>query len=95
MTAMEDICPQIDQSYCHVHGETFMFEVQSVSMVADRPDHARLEIAVFRRTVSGPAHVANVRVTSPLQELNRVPAFLTNAIEEWFVCTITGSARVH
>ena len=95
MTEADDICPEIDRSSWHLHGETFVFEVQSACMVPDRPDHAALEIAVFRRTVSGPAHTATVRVTSPLRELDRVPTLLTSALEEWLLRTTTALARVH
>ena len=91
----ETVCSQIDTRSCHLHGETFLFEVDSVSIVADRPGHTVLQIAVFRRTASGPALAATMRVTAPFQELERVPTLLTRALEEWLLRTNTSSARVH
>jgi hypothetical protein len=94
MAHTEDICPEIERSSCRVLGETFTFEVQSASIPADRPDHTILEIAVFRRTLSGPAPAAMVRVTAPLGERDRIPALLLKALEEWLLST-TDFVQVH
>ena len=91
----EAICSQIDSRSCHIHGETFLFEVQSASMVAGQPGHAVLQIAAFRRTASGPELAATVRVTATLDELERVPALLTTALEEWLLRTAAPLTRVH
>ena len=95
MTSAEAICSLIDSRSCHIHGETLLFEVQSASMVAGEPGYAVLEIAAFRRTASGPALAATVRVTAPLHELERVPALLMTALEEWLLRTAAPWARVH
>ena len=91
----EAVCSQIDSRSCHIHGETFHFEVQSASMVAGQPGHAVLEIAAFRRTASGLAPAATVRVTATFDELERVPALLTTALEEWLLRTAAPLTRVH
>ena len=91
----EAICSQIDSRSCHIHGETFLFEVQSAFMVAGQPGHAVLQIAAFRRTASGPELAATVRVTATLDELERVPALLTTALEEWLLRTAAPLTRVH
>ena len=93
MTA-EAVCSQIDSRTCHLHGETFVFEVESASMAAGHPGHALLQIAAFRRTASGPAFAASVRVTAPFDELERVPALLATALEEFLLRTAPLS-RVH
>ena len=90
----ERLCSRIESDSCRIHGETFTFEVHSASIVADRPGHTALEIAVFRRTASGQVPAATMRVTAPFEELERVPTLLTTALEEWF-CTTTPLARVH
>ena len=95
MTSTETICQQVERQSCHVHGETFTFEVHSASIVADQPAHTVLHIAVFRRTASGYAPAATVRVTAPFHELERVPTLLASALEEWLLRTTTPSARVH
>jgi hypothetical protein len=95
MMSAEAICSQIDSRSCHIHGETFLFEVQSASMVAGQPGHAVLQIAAFRRTASGPELAATVRVTATLDELERVPALLTTALEEWLLRTAAPLTRVH
>lgn len=95
MRSAEAICSQIDNRSCHIHGETFLFEVQSASMVAGQPGHAILEIAAFQRTASGPALAATVRVTASFDELERVPALLTTALEEWLLRTAAPLTRVH
>jgi len=86
--------PQLERHSCHIHGETFMFEVHSASILVDRPGHTVLEIAVFRGSASGQTPAATVRVTAPLHELERVPALLASALEEWLLRT-TSLARVH
>jgi hypothetical protein len=95
MRSAEAVCSQIDNRSCHIHGETFLFEVQSASMVAGQPGHAILEIAAFQRTASGPALAATVRVTASFDELERVPALLTTALEEWLLRTAAPLTRVH
>ena len=95
MASIENIGPQIERHSCSIDDETFMFEVRSASIVTDRPGHTVLQIAVFRRTASGPALAATMRVTAPFQELERVPTLLTRALEEWLLRTNTSSARVH
>jgi hypothetical protein len=95
MRSAESVCSQIDNRSCHIHGETFLFEVQSASMVAGQPGHAILEIAAFQRTASGPALAATVRVTASFDELERVPALLTTALEEWLLRTAAPLTRVH
>ena len=76
-------------------GETFLFDVQSASMVAGQPSHAVLQIAAFRQTPAGPALAATVRVTAPFDELERVPALLTAALEEWLLRTAAPWSCVH
>ena len=71
VTATENVCRQVESHSCRIHGETFMFEVQSASIVPDRPDQAVLQIAVFRRTASGLGPAATMRVTAPLHEIGR------------------------
>lgn len=95
MTAIENVCPQIERHSCSIHGESFMFEVHSASIVADLPGHAVLQIAVFRRTAAGQTPAATVRVTAPFHELERVPALLPRVLEEWLLRTTTPLARVH
>lgn len=95
MRSAEAVCSQIDNRSCHIHGETFLFEVQSASMVAGQPGHAILEIAAFQHTASGPALAATVRVTASFDELERVPALLTTALEEWLLRTAAPLTRVH
>jgi hypothetical protein len=95
VTSTETIRPQIERTSCRIHGETFTFEVHSASIVADRPDHAVLQIAVFRRTASGQAPAATVRVTAALHELERVPTLLGRALEDWLLQTTTPLTRVH
>lgn len=95
MRSAEAVCSQIDNRSCHIHGETFLFEVQSASMVAGQPGHAILEIAAFQLTASGPALAATVRVTASFDELERVPALLTTALEEWLLRTAAPLTRVH
>lgn len=95
MRSAEAVCSQIDNRSCHIHGETFLFEVQSASMVPGQPGHAILEIAAFQRTASGPALAATVRVTASFDELERVPALLTTALEEWLLRTAAPLTRVH
>lgn len=95
MMSTETVCSQIDRHSCRIHGETFLFEVRSASIVAGRPGHAALQIAAFRRTASGPVLAATVRVTAPLHELERVPALLTQALEEWLLRTAVPLTRVH
>ena len=85
MTSTENICHQVERQSCHIDGETFMFEVQSASIVLDRPDQAILQIAVFRRTASGQRPAATMRVTAPLHELERIPTLLASALEEWLL----------
>ena len=95
MTSTENICRQVERQSCRIHGETFMFEVQSASIVSDRPDQAVLQITVFRRTASGQGPAATMRVTAPLHELERVPTLLASALEEWLIRTTTPLSRVH
>ena len=95
MMSTETVRSQIDGHSCRIHGETFLFEVQSASMVAGRPGQAVLQIAAFRRTASGPALAATVRVTAAFHELERVPALLTRALEEWLLRTAAPLTRVH
>jgi hypothetical protein len=95
MTSAQAICSQIDSRSCHIHGETFLFEVQSASMIAGPPSHAVLQIAAFRRTVSGTELAATMRVTAAVEELERVPALLTTALEEWLLRTAAPLTRVH
>ena len=95
MASIENIGPQIERQSCSIDDETFMFEVRSASIVTDRPGHTVLQIAVFRRTASGPALAAIMRVTAPLHELERVPTLLTRALEEWLLRTNTPPGRVH
>ena len=95
MKSPDAVCSEIDNRSCHIHGETFLFEVQSASMVAGQPGHAILEIAAFQRTASGPALAATVRVTASLDELERVPALLTTALEEWLLRTAAPLTQVH
>jgi len=95
MKSPDAVCSEIDNRSCHIHGETFLFEVQSASMVAGQPGHAILEIAAFQRTACGPALAATVRVTASLDELERVPALLTTALEEWLLRTAAPLTQVH
>ena len=95
MMSAEAVCSQIDSRSCHIHGETFLFEVQSASIVAGQPGHAVLLIAAFRRTASGREPAATVRVTARLDEIERVPALLTTALEEWLLRTAAPLTRVH
>jgi hypothetical protein len=95
MTSAEGICSQIDSRSCHILGETFLFEVHSASMVTGQPGHALLQIAAFRQTASGPALAATVRVTAPFDEIERVPALLTTALEEWLLRTAAPLSQVH
>ena len=95
MTSTETICSRIDTHSCRLHGETFLFEVHSASIVADRPGHTVLQIAVFRQTASGPALAATIRVTAAFHELERVPALLPRALEEWLLRTAAPLTRVH
>jgi hypothetical protein len=95
VTSTGNICAQIESHSCRIQGETFMFEVHSASIVADRPGHTVLQIAAFRRTASGQALVATVRVTAPFDELERVPTLLTRALEEWLLGTPPPVTRVH
>lgn len=91
----ETICSRIDTRSCRLHGETFLFEVGSVSIVADRPGYTVLEIAAFRQTASGPALAATIRVTAAFHELERVPALLPSVLEEWLLRTAAPATRVH
>ena len=86
---------QLDGHSCRILGETFLFEVRSASIVAGRPGQAVLEVVAFRRTAFGPELAATVRVDAPLRDLERVPALLTKALEEWLVCTAIPVTRVH
>ena len=95
MASIENIGPQIERHSCSIDDETFMFEVRSASIVTDRPGHTVLQIAVLRRTASGPALAATMRVTAPFHELQRVPTLLRRALEEWLLRTNTPSGRVH
>jgi hypothetical protein len=95
VTSTENIRPLLERHSCCVYGETFMCEVQSASIVADRPGHALLQIAVFRRTASGQAPAATMRVTAPFHEIEQVPMLLTRALEEWLFRTTAPLARVH
>ena len=95
MTSTENVSPKIERHSCRIHGETFMFEVQSASIVADLPGQAVLQIAVFRRTAFGQTPAATIRVTAPFHELERVPTLLPSALEEWLLRTTTPLARVH
>lgn len=89
----EALCSQLESQCCRIHGETFLFEVRSASIVAGR--QAVLQVAAFRRTALGPALAATVRVTAPLHELERVPALLTKALEEWLLRTAVPLTGVH
>jgi hypothetical protein len=89
------ICLQVDGRSCRIHGETFHFEVRSASIVAGRPGQAVLQLAAFRRTASGPTLAATMRVTAPLQELERVPSLLKSALEEWLLRTTAPVTGVH
>jgi hypothetical protein len=91
----EAVCSQLESHCCRIHGETFLFEVRSASIVAGRPRQVVLQVAAFRRTAFGPALAATVRVTAPLHELERVPALLTQALEEWLLCTAVPLTQVH
>lgn len=95
MSSTETVCPQVERHFCRIHGETFMFEVHSVSIVANLPGHAVLQIAVFRRTASGETPAATMRVTAAFHELEQVPTLLPRALEEWLLRTTTTLARVH
>jgi hypothetical protein len=95
MSSTGNICARIENQSCCIHGETYMFEVHSASIVADQPGHTVLQIAAFRRTASGQALAATVRVTAPFHELERVPTLLTRALEEWLLGTTTPVTRVH
>jgi len=95
VTSTANICAQVERQSCCIHGETFMFEVLSASIAADRPGHTVLQIAAFRRTASGYAPAATVRVTAPFHELERVPTLLASALEDWLLRTTTPLARVH
>jgi hypothetical protein len=89
------ICSQVDGQSCHIHGETFQFEVRSASLIAGRPAQAVLQLAAFRRTASGPVLAATMRVTAPLHELERVPSLLKSALEEWLLRTTVPMTGVH
>jgi hypothetical protein len=89
------ICLQLDGQSCRIHGETFQFEVRSASIIAGRPGQAVLQLAAFRRTPSGPALAATMRVTAPLHELERVPSLLKSALEEWLLRTTAPVSGVH
>ena len=95
MTSAQAICSQIDSRSCHIYGETFLFEVQSASIVPGAPGHAVLQIAAFRGTSSGAELAATVRVTATIDELDRVPTLLTKALEEWLLRTAAPLTRVH
>ena len=95
MTSTENICHQVERHSCCIHGETFVFEVQSASIVPGRPDQVVLQITVFQRTASGQGPAATMRVTSPLHELERVPTLLASALEEWLLRTTTPLPGVH
>ena len=95
MTSAQAVCTQIDSRSCAVFGETFLFEVESASIAAGQPGHACLQIAAFRRTASGPVHAATVRVTAPFDELERVPALLATALEDWLLQTAAPLSRIH
>lgn len=91
----EAICSQIDSRSCRLHGETFLFEVHSASIAADRPGHTVLQIAAFRQTASGPALAARIRVTAAFDELERVPGLLPTVLEEWLLRTAAPLTQVH
>jgi hypothetical protein len=91
----EAICSQIDAQSCRIHGETFLFEVRSASIVAGQPGQAVLQLAAFRRTASGPVLAATMRVTASLDELERVPSLLSRALEEWLFRTTVPVTGVH
>ena len=91
----ETVCSQIDSHSCHLHGETFLFEVDSVSFGAERPGHTVLQIAAFRQTASGPALAARIRVTAAFDELERVPGLLPTVLEEWLLRTAAPLTQVH
>lgn len=95
MISTHAVCSQIDGQSCRIHGETFLLEVQSASIVAGQPGHTVLHIAAFRPTASGPALAARVRVTAPFDELARVPTLLTSALEEWLRRTAAPLTGVH
>ena len=95
MTSTESVCNQVERHSCRIHGETFMFEVHSASIVPGRPDHTVLEIRVFHRSACGQEPAATMRVTAPLHELERVPTLLAGALEEWLLRTTTPLSRVH
>jgi hypothetical protein len=90
-----DVCARIESHSCCIRGETYVFEVQSASIAADKPGHAVLHIAAYRQTASGLALTATVRVTAPFPEFERVPTLLTRAFEEWLLGTTTPGTRVH
>ena len=89
------ICSQVDGQSCRIHGETFLFKVRSASIVAGRPGQAVLQLAAVRRTASGPALAATMRVIAPLHELERVPSLLKSALEEWLLHTAAPVTGVH
>jgi len=89
------ICSQVDGQTCRILGETYLFELRSASIVAGQPGQAVLQLAAFRRTASGPALAATMRVTAPLHELERVPSLLKGALEEWLCRTPAPVTGVH
>jgi hypothetical protein len=95
MISTQAVCSQIDGQSCRIHGETFLLEVHSASIVPGEPGHSVLQIAAFRRTASGPALAARVRVIAPFDELERVPTLLTGALEEWLLRTAAPLTGVH
>ena len=95
MTSTGTVCKEIESCSFYIHGETYMFEVHSASIVPDRPSHTVLQIGVFRRDASGQVLAATLRVTAPVHELDRVPTLLSRALGEWLIATTTSVERVH
>ena len=90
----EAICARIDSQSCHIHGETFLFQVRSASIAAGQR-HAVLQLAAFRRTASGPALAATMKVTAPFDELEQVPSLVKRALEEWLFGAAVPVPGVH
>ncbi len=80
-----EICRQVESHSCCIDGVTHTFEVYSASMVPGSYGRAVLHIGGYRHAASGATLIARMRISAALPELERVPALLTKALEEWLV----------
>ena len=89
-----EICRQVENHSCHIDGVTYTFHVHSAAVLPGSYGRAVLQIGGYRHDPAGANLIARMRITAALPQLERVPALLTKALEEWLVAPTAAAEPV-